>query len=71
MLFFPKLLAGPILKYHEMKSQIEAPPVILWSDLGVGFLRFARGIGRKLLIADPLGSFVSQIFAGDPHGLGT
>ncbi len=71
VLFFPKLLAGPILKYHEMKSQIEAPPVILWSDLGVGFLRFARGIGRKLLIADPLGSFVSQIFAKDPHGLGT
>jgi alginate O-acetyltransferase complex protein AlgI len=71
VLFFPKLLAGPILKYHEMKSQIEAPPVIIWSDLGVGFLRFARGIGRKLLIADPLGSFVSQIFAKDPHGLGT
>jgi alginate O-acetyltransferase complex protein AlgI len=71
VLFFPKLLAGPILKYHEMKSQIEAPPVVLWSDLGVGFLRFARGIGRKLLIADPLGSFVSQIFAKDPHGLGT
>jgi len=71
VLFFPKLLAGPILKYHEMKSQIEAPPAILWSDLGVGFLRFARGIGRKLLIADPLGAFVGQIFAGDPHGLGT
>ncbi len=71
VLFFPKLLAGPILKYHEMKSQIEAPPAILWSDFGVGFLRFARGIGRKLLIADPLGSFVSQIFAKDPHGLGT
>ncbi len=71
VLFFPKLLAGPILKYHEMKSQIEAPPAILWSDLGEGFLRFARGIGRKLLIADPLGAFVSQIFARDPHGLGT
>ena len=24
--FFPKLLAGPILKYHEMRDQIAAPP---------------------------------------------
>ena len=28
VLFFPKLLAGPILKYHEMKGQIAAPPAI-------------------------------------------
>src|ERR1041384_6122662 len=26
VLFFPKLLAGPILKYHEMKDQIASPP---------------------------------------------
>jgi len=68
--FFPKLLAGPILKYHEMKDQISCPPAIAWSDLSGGFLRFARGIGRKLLIADPLGAFVNQIFAADPAGLG-
>ena len=68
MLFFPKLLAGPILKYHEMKDQIAAPPAIEWSDFGSGFLRFARGMGRKLLIADPLGSFVNQIFSTDPAG---
>jgi alginate O-acetyltransferase complex protein AlgI len=69
VLFFPKLLAGPILKYHEMKEQIAAPPTIEWRDFEVGFLRFARGMGRKLLIADPLGAFVNQIFATDPTGL--
>jgi alginate O-acetyltransferase complex protein AlgI len=69
VLFFPKLLAGPILKYHEMKDQVAAPPGIEWSDFQTGFLRFARGMGRKLLIADPLGSFVNQIFAVDPAGL--
>jgi alginate O-acetyltransferase complex protein AlgI len=71
VLFFPKLLAGPILKYHEMEHQIETPPLITWADLGVGFLRFARGIGRKLLIADPLGSFANQAFSKDPLSLGT
>jgi alginate O-acetyltransferase complex protein AlgI len=70
VLFFPKLLAGPILKYHEMKDQIAAPPPIEWSDVEAGFLRFARGMGRKLLIADPLGAFANQIFATDATGLG-
>jgi alginate O-acetyltransferase complex protein AlgI len=69
VLFFPKLLAGPILKYHEMKDQIAAPPAIEWNDFEAGFLRFARGMGRKLLIADPLGAFANQIFATDPAGL--
>jgi alginate O-acetyltransferase complex protein AlgI len=69
VLFFPKLLAGPILKYHEMKDQIAAPPPIEWSDVEAGFLRFARGMGRKLLIADPLGAFANQIFATDATSL--
>jgi alginate O-acetyltransferase complex protein AlgI len=69
VLFFPKLLAGPILKYHEMKDQIASPPAIQWSDAATGFLRFARGMGRKLLIADPLGAFVNQTFMADPAGL--
>jgi alginate O-acetyltransferase complex protein AlgI len=70
VLFFPKLLAGPILKYHEMKDQVAKPPAIEWSDFAIGFLRFSRGIGRKLLIADPLGTFVNTVFAADPASLG-
>jgi alginate O-acetyltransferase complex protein AlgI len=70
VLFFPKLLAGPILKYHEMKDQIASPPPVQWDDFGTGFLRFARGLGRKLMIADPLGAFVNQVFAADPATLG-
>jgi alginate O-acetyltransferase complex protein AlgI len=69
VLFFPKLLAGPILKYHEMKDQIAKPAAIEWSDFSIGFLRFARGLGRKLLIADPLGAFVNQVFASEPTSL--
>lgn len=54
VLFFPKLLAGPILKYHEMERQIAKPAGFSWHDFWQGFLRFARGIFKKLLIADPL-----------------
>ena len=70
VLFFPKLLAGPILKYHEMKDQIASPRSVGWDDFEAGFLRFARGLGRKLLIADPLGPFANQVFAVDPASLG-
>lgn len=70
VLFFPKLLAGPILKYHEMRDAIASPPPVAWTDFQVGFLRFARGLGRKLFVADPLGAFATQIFAADPTTLG-
>jgi alginate O-acetyltransferase complex protein AlgI len=71
VLFFPKLLAGPILKYHEMSDQIASPPAVGWTDFEAGFLRFARGIGRKLLIADPLGGLADQVFRSDPTTLGS
>src|SRR5690242_12217269 len=67
--FFPKLLAGPILKFHEVREQIAEPAQIDWQDFGEGFLRFARGIGRKLLIAEPLGGYVGKVFDHDPAGL--
>lgn len=70
VLFFPKLLAGPILKYHEMRDAIASPPPVGWTDFQDGFLRFARGLGRKLFIADPLGAFATQVFAADPATLG-
>ena len=69
VLLFPKLLAGPILKYHEMRDAIAYPPPVVWTDFQEGFLRFARGLGRKLFIADPLGGFATQVFAADPSTL--
>lgn len=69
VLFFPKLLAGPILKYHEMKDQIERPSGATWDGFVDGFLRFVRGLIRKLLIADPVGAYANQVFAADPSSL--
>jgi len=68
--FFPKLLAGPILKYHELSAQIADPAAVRWGDFQEGFLRFARGIAKKLLVADPLGAFADRAFAADPGTLG-
>ena len=34
---------------REARYQIASPRAVEWSDFGSGFLRFSRGIGRKLL----------------------
>ncbi len=70
VLLFPKLLAGPILKYHELDRQIATPPPFAWDDFWSGFTRFARGVFKKLLIADPVGACADQIFGADPWGIG-
>jgi alginate O-acetyltransferase complex protein AlgI len=66
---FPKLLAGPILKYHEMERQIADPAPVGWSDFQEGFLRTARGMAKKILIADPLGVYADRVFGADPAAL--
>ncbi|MBX3514990.1 MAG: MBOAT family protein [Xanthobacteraceae bacterium] len=68
---FPKLLAGPILKYHEMQDQIAKPAAVTWNDAWEGFLRFSRGIAKKLLIADTCGAFADQAFGANAATLGT
>src|ERR1700680_740414 len=70
VLLFPKLLAGPILKYHEMERQIADPEPVAWADFREGFLRTARGMAKKILIADPLGTYADHAFGADPAGLG-
>lgn len=67
---FPKLLAGPILKYHEMERQIADPAPVALADFQQGFLRFARGVSKKVLLADPLGTFADRVFGADPATLG-
>lgn len=62
---FPKLLAGPILKYHEMAQQFADPKQVGWEDFNEGFLRTARGMAKKILIADPLGAYADRVFAAE------
>jgi alginate O-acetyltransferase complex protein AlgI len=68
--FFPKLLAGPIIKYHEMESQLLTLPAARIDDISVGFTRFMMGVAKKTLIADTLATGADRIFAADPTGIG-
>ena len=68
--FFPKLLAGPIIKYHDIAGQMETCRHADVDDFIVGFSRFMLGVVKKLLLADLLASGADLVFAHDPAGLG-
>ena len=68
--FFPKLLAGPIIKYHDIDAQFRRPPALRGDMVFSGFQRFMVGLVKKLLIADMVAGPVEAIFSTDPHALG-
>lgn len=59
---FPKLLAGPIVKYHDIVAQLSAKKREGWDDFFEGFKRFLLGLVKKLLLADTVGELANKIF---------
>lgn len=59
---FPQLVAGPILRYHDIAPQIEKRTIGL-DDWYHGVKRFIIGLSKKVLLANPLGQIADQIFA--------
>ena len=60
---FPQLIAGPIVRYVDIEKQISDRKVNI-EGLYCGFLRFAIGFSKKVLIADQLSSLVDKAFSG-------
>ncbi len=62
--FFPQLIAGPILKYHDICRQIEARRETV-SEVAAGLRRFITGLGKKVLLANPMGAVANPVFSMD------
>ena len=67
--FFPHLIAGPILRFADIAAPLARPTVTL-AEFDGGVSRFVIGLGRKMLIANPLGLVVDQVFALPVSDLG-
>ena len=66
--FFPKLLAGPIIKYHDIAGQLQERQTS-FDDLLIGVQRFIIGLAKKVWIADTMGEAVDIIFKIPPDDL--
>ncbi len=63
---FPQLIAGPIVKYHDVAEQIDSREVN-FEKVDLGVKRFIIGLSKKMLLANTLGAIADKIFAQDPH----
>jgi alginate O-acetyltransferase complex protein AlgI len=63
--FFPHLLAGPILHHKEMMPQFADASARRFdiANFSRGLFLLSLGLGKKLLIADPLGEVANAGFA--------
>ena len=70
ILNFPQLIAGPIIRYRQIADQLPFRAA-RFEDVDAGMGRFTVGLVKKLMIADPIGSVVDQIFRVSPDQLTT
>ncbi|WP_320881660.1 MBOAT family O-acyltransferase [Frisingicoccus sp.] len=60
--FFPQLIAGPIIKYHDVAEQIVCREMSV-EKLGKGFRRFIIGLSKKVLISNAVALTADRVFA--------
>ena len=58
---FPQLIAGPIVKYHDIDDQISTREVT-FDKVAYGVKRFIIGLAKKMLLANTLGAVADKIF---------
>lgn len=67
---FPQLIAGPIVKYSDVASQIRERRESI--DLFItGIKRFCYGLGKKVIIANTFAQTADSIWALETSSLGT
>jgi alginate O-acetyltransferase complex protein AlgI len=62
VLFFPHLIAGPILRPDELIPQLEQPPSATLRRIAVPLAIFTVGLVKKLVFADQIGEIVDPVF---------
>ena len=62
---FPQLIAGPIVKYHDVAEQIDSREVN-FEKVDIGVKRFIIGLAKKMLIANTMGAIADKIFVQAP-----
>ena len=71
IMLFPKMIAGPIVRFHEIAGQLTDRAAFETIDNKLaGAFRFVLGLSKKVLIANVLGEQADLLFQADPATLG-
>jgi D-alanyl-lipoteichoic acid acyltransferase DltB (MBOAT superfamily) len=64
VIFFPQLIAGPLVRHNEIISQFAANPKRpeMWENLSRGFMLFLIGVTKKTALADTLALLADPLF---------
>jgi len=70
VLFFPQLVAGPLVLYREIAWQFDRKRLYTFrsSNLSAGLTMFTVGLAKKVLVADSLALIASPIFQAASDG---
>lgn len=72
IILFPKLIAGPIIRYHDLADQIKDRQLTDNIDNKLsGFYRFCIGLAKKVIIANSIGKYSDDIFSANISELDT
>ena len=66
--FFPQLIAGPIVRYHDIDKQLTDRGNAGRADsekISAGLMRFSKGLAKKVLIANSMGFIADKVYALD------
>ncbi len=70
IMLFPKMIAGPIVRFHEIAGQLTDRRAFDTVDHKLaGLFRFVIGLSKKVLIANVLGREADRIFGLNPADL--
>jgi alginate O-acetyltransferase complex protein AlgI len=70
VLFFPQLIAGPIVHHREMMPQFQkSNGKFKVSNFNIGFSLFCIGLFKKVVLADNIALFSSPVFAISAQGV--
>ena len=62
--FFPQLIAGPIVRYHDIEGQLSSRTVTA-DGTAAGLRRFLAGLAKKMLLANAMAVAADGIFGMD------
>lgn len=65
MLMFQQMVAGPIVRFAEIRRNLHESNITV-ASLNTGLFLFGIGLAKKMLIADPIGFHVDTIYALTP-----